>query len=403
MSGSGSATTAMRDLLTSLIFSPAAGVLDNMQARIFGEVLRGHATTRKELTELLGLRSTTVSELVGELLAARLLTEMLAPASGRGRPTQILIANPHRLAVIVFQVVGRSIRAVSVNLLGQVLRQHQVEVPADCENAGMLSVLIDTHERIQRRTPETTQLAGVCFALSGLVDPAAEEWIFTSRWPSVRNLSLRDFVRGSDTPVSVTRNLDAELRARLLLEREADGGVLLLHWGDGIGTAFGLDGEIALGHTRGFGEIGHWRIPGHDGLCRCGRRGCLETVAALWAIGDDLMGPGRYSGLDEEQVAQELRYKDLSANPKLAVALEAMVLALANLCRVLFPKRVVVTGPLVGNAGLWELFRSKVRQEGVMVGYIDPEISLGTASGQMEIDGASAPLLRRGLIGLLRN
>ena len=32
------------------------------------------------------------------------------------------------------------------------------------------------------------------------------------------------------------------------------------------------------------GEIGHWTIkPGGD-LCRCGKRGCLETTASGWAI-----------------------------------------------------------------------------------------------------------------------
>jgi predicted NBD/HSP70 family sugar kinase len=306
------------------------------------------------------------------------------------------------LAVIVFQVVGRSIRAVCINLLGQVLQHEQEEVPADCDNAGMLDVLVRMRDRVAARTPEMTEVAGVSFALSGLVDPLTEEWIFTSRWPAVRGLRLRDSLRDAATPTFVTRNLDAELRARLALSRGLTGSTLLLHWGDGIGTAFGLGGEIAFGKERGFGEIGHWRLAGHEARCRCGRQGCLETIAALWALGDDVMKSGSYSGLDEAQVAHEMRDRDLMSLPKVAVALDAMIMALANLCRVLFPKQIIVTGAFVENSALWDAFRNRLRQEGIMVGYDTADLILGERSDQMAIDGAVAPLLKRSLNRLLQ-
>jgi transcriptional regulator of PTS gene len=306
------------------------------------------------------------------------------------------------LVVIVFQVVGRSIRAVTINLLGQMLRQEQEELPGGCENANMLRVLAAMRERIAARTPANTEIAGVSFALSGLVDPLTEEWIFNSRWPFIRRLRLRDSMGECEAPIFVTRNLDAELRARLALSPNLKGPTLLLHWGDGIGTAFGSDGQVAFGETRGFGEIGHWRLAGHDAACRCGRCGCLETVAALWSLSDEVMGSRYDPELDEEHVAYELRNKNLMSRPKLVAALDAMVLSLANLCRVLFPRQVIITGPFVENSALWDAFRNKFWQEGVMVGYETPDLILGERSDQMAIDGAVAPLLKRSLNRLLQ-
>lgn len=62
--------------------------------RIFTAVLNGQASSRRDLAQLLSIRSTSVSVLVGELLELRLLTETSASHSGRGRPLLTLVANP---------------------------------------------------------------------------------------------------------------------------------------------------------------------------------------------------------------------------------------------------------------------------------------------------------------------
>ena len=36
------------------------------------------------------------------------------------------------------------------------------------------------------------------------------------------------------------------------------------------------------------GEIGHTFVRDHAGRCRCGNRGCLETVASVTAVKDQL-------------------------------------------------------------------------------------------------------------------
>ena len=55
--------------------------------------------------------------------------------------------------------------------------------------------------------------------------------------------------------------------------------------GTGIGTGIVLDGRIYHGNTGSAGEGGHVSIDYHGPLCGCGKRGCIEVLAAGPAIG----------------------------------------------------------------------------------------------------------------------
>ncbi len=55
--------------------------------------------------------------------------------------------------------------------------------------------------------------------------------------------------------------------------------------GTGIGTGIVFDGVIYHGNTGSAGEGGHVSIDYRGPLCRCGKRGCIEILAAGTAIG----------------------------------------------------------------------------------------------------------------------
>ena len=55
--------------------------------------------------------------------------------------------------------------------------------------------------------------------------------------------------------------------------------------GTGIGTGIVFGGSIYHGHTGSAGEGGHVTIDYHGPVCHCGKRGCIEILAAGPAIG----------------------------------------------------------------------------------------------------------------------
>ena len=52
----------------------------------------------------------------------------------------------------------------------------------------------------------------------------------------------------------------------------------------GIGAGILINGRLFQGDGGGAGEIGHVVVQENGELCRCGQRGCLETLASARAV-----------------------------------------------------------------------------------------------------------------------
>ena len=371
--------------------------------RAFAAILTGRATSRSALAALLQVRSTTVSAWVSAMVRLRLVTELPSTPGARGRPLQHLVADPNRLTASVLMVHSQSLHIVTVNLLGQVLWHDTATVPSDCDNADMLRSLRGLQRRATAQVPAGSTLVGMSYALSGLVNVAQARWVFAARWPKMKNLPLGDGMLPPGAAVHFVRNTDAQLRARCL-RRGADGQggrTLLLHWGYGIGASFRAGAGRGIDDTAGFGEVGHWLLPHQRTLCRCGHTGCLETVAALWAIGPRLLGKRFDHGMDEIQTAELLRGMVLTEHPVFQRALSEMVRAVGNLCRIFFPTDLVISGPFIENPGAWAAFAGAFSQQGMLVDLPMPRLEAQPGGHQLEQEGASMPLLLKGLAQLL--
>jgi predicted NBD/HSP70 family sugar kinase len=87
--------------------------------------------------------------------------------------------------------------------------------------------------------------------------------------------------------VAVTVDNDANLGALAETEIGAARGretVVYVKVASGIGAGIVLAGHVHHGATGIAGEIGHVQVRRDGDRCRCGNRGCLETVASTTAL-----------------------------------------------------------------------------------------------------------------------
>ncbi len=370
--------------------------------RAFVAVLAGAASARSGLSEQLKVRSTTVSAWVAAMVQAGLLTEQLRKPDGRGRPLGYLEANPDRLVVSVVMVHSQSLHVSVVNLKGQELWHESLAVAAAASNAVMRRALRVLQERALAQLGTDTTLVGVSFSLSGLVNLATSQWVFSSRWPHMSRLSLKTCTVPKGARIHVVRNVDAQLLARHMRKEQVGAArrTLLLHWGYGIGMTFGPASAAATTtgqRAYGYGEVGHWQLSGQRRLCRCGHVGCLETVASLWAIGPAILGARFDDAMDETQVAQLLQGLALTGNRVFKRALHEITEVLVNLCRLYFPSEVVVSGPFIENADIWKALTEALGKRDLLVGLPMPPLVRQRVGHHLEKEGASMPLLVTGL------
>lgn len=383
------------DLLTHL---PLTRPLLNDKERVLLAILKGEVKSRREATKHLSIRSTTISDYVSELLEVGLLTEGPSEHVGRGRPSLILKVNANKVVTVVFQVISQSVHAFMVNLDAQIIAHEQTEASPDSDNTVLEAIFSKLYRSIIMKLPGGAELAGTVFSLGGVFDRTTNLWIHTSRWPRMHNLDIRSIFPEKTHSITLSRTLDNELLIHLLQQDES---TLLLHWGYGVGFAFGQPGGNIVDGGYAFGEIGHWHIPGQNAPCHCGQKGCLETVAALWSIGHAVLGDRFHSGDDEDQIATVLASGVLSDNPVVQQAVEQMAIAASNVCRVFFPKKMIVSGPFVKNADIWRLFCEVFEQRNNFFGQTLQDVSVSQVSRDLGVYGAAIPVLEQGLAKLL--
>lgn len=371
--------------------------------RVYAAVASGSARSRRDLATQLSLRASTVSELVADLTDRGYLLSLTGSAGGRGRPATTLMQNAFRYGVLLIQVASRAIRGRALNLLGQCLHEVAIEAPADSGNDDLVGVLERVREALIPAVPAGCTLVGQVLALPGVLDRRSGTWLFSSRWPRMQALRVTERMAMPGLPVHLLRNLDVELAARLPHDTAEDQGTLLLHWGFGIGAAYAIGRRVVNSDKGRFCEIGHWRIGASTGKhCICGDTDCLETVAALWALAPALRARWPDLASDEAGFGAAAATLPLLDEPAVCRGLEELARVLANLCRVLFPDRVVVTGPFTEHPGVWDRFARCFADAPMMRGLPTPMLIPGQSSTDLEAQGAVSPLLTEAVLAGLR-
>src|SRR5262249_48846578 len=150
------------------------------------------------------------------------------------------------------------------------------------------------------------------------------------------------------------------------------------------------------------GEIGHVPAQEHGEICRCGNRGCLETVASPAAIASLLSArSSRQVGVAE--LLELVERSDRGARRALADAATAVGRPGAMLVNLLNVELVVVGGDLAaaGDA-LLEPLQSAVDRYTVAPAAESVRVVAGTLGDRAEVMGAAGLILAKSPHALAR-
>jgi predicted NBD/HSP70 family sugar kinase len=113
----------------------------------------------------------------------------------------------------------------------------------------------------------------------------------------------------------------------------------------GIGAGLIVDGRPYHGAAGSAGEIGHITVDERGPICRCGNRGCLETMASGPAL-TALLRDSRGEDLTVAQMIALAQEGDLGCQRVIADAGRVVGRVVAALCNIFNPEMVVVGGDL---------------------------------------------------------
>lgn len=231
--------------------------------------------TRAGIARATGLTAATASSLVAELIENRLIAEgEQAVSTGGKRATTLSIDAEHHL-ILVLVVQPTSAYLALVALDGSEVDRRSIAYTVQTRDR----VLDETVAEVVATSGERLLAVGV--QVPGTTDGRTVLESVQLEWHEVPLAERFESIAG--VPVLLVNDVDAEAIAEAGLDAAPSGYRLFIHSGGGIGAAVTLDGELAPGPRDRAGEIGHVQVVFGDAArpCRCGRRGCLESAAAM--------------------------------------------------------------------------------------------------------------------------
>jgi predicted NBD/HSP70 family sugar kinase len=330
--------------------------------------------SRADLARGTGLSRTTVSSLVTDLIGTGQVFESGTRGQphkgGSGRPPLLVALSAPVGGVAGVDIGHRHVRVAVADRTGAVLAEALDQVDVDAQDTEALDrSAAMVRAALRRAGMQRGELQAVGMCVPAPVDRQSAR-ISTGILPGWRHLVPgEELERRIGVPVFADN--DANLGALAELNHGAARGghdVIYVKAATGLGAGIVLGGRLHRGSTGIAGELGHVQV-GEDGrVCRCGNRGCLETlVAAPRLLG--LLQPAYDEELSVEHVLELDRRGDAGVRRVLNDAGRTIGRALADLCNSLNPALVVMGGSLGTSASLVSGLRSAIDR------YAQPDIA----------------------------
>jgi predicted NBD/HSP70 family sugar kinase len=370
------------------------------RARIVNALRERGSASRAEIARETGLSRSTVSSIVTDLIDAGLIGEQeeatAAHGEQGGRPAVPLSLDRSAGLALGIDYGHTHLRVAVSDLAHEVLAEDGRELDVDhsafegldaaVELVG--TVLSEAGVGMDRVIGAGMGLPGPISRSTGTVGSSA----ILPGWVGID--AAAELERRIGVPVEVENDANLGALAEFVWGAgEGHSELVYIKLSSGVGAGLLLDGRLYRGAGGTAGEIGHTPAKPDGVVCRCGLRGCLETVASARSIAE-LLSESRGEPVTSRELIKLANEGDPAATRLIAEAGRDVGIAAANLCNVVNPSRVIVGGELsaAGEAITLPLGES-IRRYAIPSAAEDVTVVPGVLGERAELLGALALVL----------
>lgn len=358
---------------------------------------------RAEISRLTRLTRTTVSGIVADLLAEGLVSEVGMGVSIGGKSPILLSLEKDSRYIIGLDLARKKFSGAIVNLRGEI--RHKVE--QDIQGLDGDAALASVYAMLDRLTNASYQpLVGIGIGTPGLVN-TAEGLVVNAvnlDWKDLAlALPLQERYR---LPVLVFNDSQATAMGEYTYGKNhaSDNNLIVINVRNGIGAGIIIDHQLFQGDGGGAGEIGHVVVVPEGGqLCRCGNRGCLETVASSQALvkrAQALVSQSIPTSLPKSpqritlnSIEQAFKQDDALARQVVSEAGHFMGMAISSLVGTLDIQKIVLMGDMTCFGQFWlDAIQEMIARNTLSRMGQQTVVEIGQLGGNSIILGASAML-----------
>jgi glucokinase len=276
--------------------------------------------------------------------------------------------------IIGVDIGGTKVAAGLLDHTGAIVAQSRIPMVATDAARGLAAVSAAIEE-LRSRSGNSFQPHAIGICAPGPLNPRTGIIINPPNLPGWHNFPLAAEMRKLYPAAQV--KIDNDANAAALAEAKWGAGrdyrnVFYATIGTGIGTGFVIDGKVFHGRTGLATEGGHVGVDINGPQCACGKRGCIETLAAGPAIARRAraklaaqtagstdakksvlleMAGGKPDAVTSEMVAKGYSTGDPLAKEVMQETLDLLAYWLGNIIDLLEPDVIVIGGGVSSMLG----------------------------------------------------
>lgn len=241
--------------------------------------------SRSDLARITKLSYPTVAKIIKDLTNEGFVSEAQIGEFLGGRKPMLSKFNPDSRYVIGLDLSGKNVQAVLADLDGNFISE--IVVGSDLSAETDLTQV--TMEVINELTVQTglchEKLIGIGASLRGSFD-LPNKLFYYAESGAVPVRLLEGLEENYQVPIVMDHISNIALRAEKLYGVAGDAvNASYINVDSGVSAGLMINTQIYQGSLGNAGEFGHISIEDNEEICPdCGRRGCLENMASVYAI-----------------------------------------------------------------------------------------------------------------------
>ncbi len=302
--------------------------------------------SRADIARVTNLTRTTVSDVVTSLIAEGLVSEIGLGASIGGKSPILLSVIADARYVIGLNLAQNKFIGAIVNLKGEIKETVEMEVPDDNGEKALQFAYQIIDQLVKKKLKP---IIGIGVGTPGLVN--TREGVIVS----AVNLAWQDLPLGQllekkyKVPVSILNDSQATAIGEYVYGggHKLDENLIVVNARHGIGAGILINGRLFQGDGGGAGEIGHVVVQENGAVCRCGKLGCLETIASARAVMQQMNTDSLDAACDAFAAGNAKAVRIVNK------AGHYLGVSLANLIGTLNIQKIVLTGDMTRFGPAW--------------------------------------------------
>jgi predicted NBD/HSP70 family sugar kinase len=324
------------------------------QRTVISLLLRLGSASRADLAKAAGISQPTAGKITSELLRLGILQEAgsAAEAGGNenggasrlGRPGQLLRLDGRHRRFVALELGVSETRITALPVAVELEDHWTCTIPTPKTAEAWLTALTNAARDFRGQA-----LWGILVSVPGIVDEEAGKVLFSPNLHWLESMNLPELLRSVwELPVLLVQEIRALAMGHLTAE-PGDEDFLLVDFGQGVGGAVVLGGELFSHPIPLSGEFGHTPVAGNLRRCGCGAVGCLETLVSERGLLESFSAASTKGSRNTTRASWKTfasRVNEFGVEPWLKETLDSTARVIAGALNVLGVRRLVLTGRL---------------------------------------------------------